>query len=80
MSDKPTPAQARALRDAIERGDRVRIRAGASASRMRWNLLSGGWIEDGRPTKAAYEALGIEWPGKRDGNAGPVARVGMGLL
>lgn len=45
MSDKPTPAQRRALLYAIESGQPVRIKAGASASRMRANLLRAGWIE-----------------------------------
>lgn len=62
MSSEPTPAQRRALLEAIESGRPVRIKAGASASRMRANLLRAGWLEGGRPTAAAYAALGLPEP------------------
>lgn len=58
----PTPAQRKALLEAIESGRPVRIKAGASASRMRANLLRAGWLEGGRPTPAAYAALGLTQP------------------
>lgn len=59
MTLKPTPAQRRVLLEAIYTGQPVRPAVGASAHRMRARLLRCGWIENGLPTEAAYEALGV---------------------
>jgi hypothetical protein len=64
--EKPTPAQRRVLLEAIETGRPVKLKAGASASRMRRTMLANGWIESGHPTPAAHEALGVTCPRPTD--------------
>lgn len=54
----PTPAQRRALLEAIENGGVVQHRVGASASRLRVNLMLAGWTQAGRITDAGRRAVG----------------------
>lgn len=64
---RPTPAQRRALLEGIDRGGRIQIRVGASASRMRAYLLQAKWSDGLFVTDAGYEAVGATRPRSSEG-------------